>query len=75
MTEKQKEFGWGHFYPPPHWLLTCLENLGTMRVKNVAGFGRGTLRLSLALSSVVGAIGRAADYNCAKLQHFLYNCI
>ena len=27
--------------------------------KNVAGFGRGTLRLSLALLSVVGAIGRA----------------
>ena len=30
-----------------------------MRVKNVAGFGRGTLRSSLALLSVVGAIGRA----------------
>ena len=28
-------------------------------LKNVAGFGRGTLRLSLALLSVVGAIGRA----------------
>ena len=28
-------------------------------LKNVAGFGRGTLRLCLALLSVVGAIGRA----------------
>ena len=32
MTEKYKHFGWGHFYPPPPWLLTCFENLGSMSV-------------------------------------------
>ena len=32
---------------------------GVTSLKNVAGFGRRTLRSSLALLSVVGAIGRA----------------